>query len=310
MSGRSRRRRLRLIDAVSIKWPAPAKLNLFLHICGRREDGYHELQTLFQLIDLHDELVIEPRNDGLVHRAFGPVDVPAEQDLVVRAGRLLQSVAGIDKGANITLHKQVPTGAGLGGGSSDAATTLLVLNQMWGCNYSLDRLAQLGLELGADVPLFVRGHTAFAVGVGEDLKPVELGERHYLLVMMPMHISTAELFQHAALQRDCPKISQAKALAGEGFNAFEPLVRQLYPGMAQALDQLQQFGTPRMTGTGSSIFLEMADADAATKATIQLKSLYNVRAVRGQDQSPVHQMLQEVSWNGHGWQSAGTSPSW
>ncbi|HKX57077.1 MAG TPA: 4-(cytidine 5'-diphospho)-2-C-methyl-D-erythritol kinase, partial [Xanthomonadales bacterium] len=248
-------------EPANVKWPAPAKLNLFLHVCGRRPDGYHELQTLFQLIDFCDELVFEPAVDRQIYREGGLAGIPAEQDLVVKAGRLLQSAAGINTGARINLRKHIPVGAGLGGGSSDAATTLLVLNRMWGCDFSLDQLAELGLELGADVPLFVRGHTAFAAGVGEILEPVELGEKHYLLIQMPLHISTAEVFQHPALQRDCPQLSRAEALAGEGFNACEPVVRQMHPQMAQAMDHLHQFGTPRMTGTGSSIFLEMADAD-------------------------------------------------
>lgn len=299
-----------MTEPASVKWPAPAKLNLFLHVCGRRQDGYHELQTLFQLIDFCDELTFEPAIDGQIYREGGLAGIPAEQDLVVKAGRQLQSAAGISTGARIKLQKHIPIGAGLGGGSSDAATTLLVLNRMWGCDFSLDQLAELGLGLGADVPLFVRGRTAFAGGVGEILEPVELGDKHYLLIQMPLQISTAEVFQHPVLRRDCPQISRANALAGEGFNAFEPVVRQMHPQMARALDYLQQFGTPRMTGTGSSIFLEMPDPDAAMKATLQLNSLYNVRAVRGQDLSPVHQMLRQVTWTGRGWQSAGTSPSW
>lgn len=299
-----------LTDPAVIKWPAPAKLNLFLHICGRRQDGYHELQTLFQLIDFCDELVLEPNPEGQILRLGGLASIPPEQDLVIKAARLLQSAAGVDIGATIRLEKHIPVGAGLGGGSSDAATTLLVLNSMWGCGFSVDQLAQLGLELGADVPLFIRGHSALAGGIGELLEPVELGEKHYLLVQMPLHISTAAVFQHPDLQRDCAYLRREAALAGEGTNVFEPVVRKMHAEVAQALDHLRQFGSPRMTGTGSSIFLEMPDAEAAMEATLQLNSLYNVRAVRGQDQSPVHQLLQQETWTGRGWQSAGTSPSW
>jgi 4-diphosphocytidyl-2-C-methyl-D-erythritol kinase len=299
-----------LTETVAVKWPAPAKLNLFLHVCGRRQDGYHELQTLFQLIDFCDELTFEPETDGQIDRIEGPVGVLPEQDLVIKAGRLLQSAAGINAGVRIRLRKHIPVGAGLGGGSSDAATTLLVLNSMWGCDFSLDQLAELALELGADVPLFVRGRSAFAGGVGEILEPVELGEKHYLLIQLPMHISTAEVFQHPALQRDCPQLSRTEALAGKGFNACEPVVRQMHPQLAHAMDHLRQFGVPRLTGTGSSIFLEMSGADEAMKATLQLNSLYNVRAVRGQNQSPVHRMLRHMTWTGRDWQSAGTSPSW
>ena len=299
-----------MTESAGVKWPAPAKLNLFLHVCGQRQDGYHDLQTLFQLIDFCDELTFEPSLDRQIHLVGGLAGVASEQNLVFKAARLLQSAAGVKSGARIKLYKRLPIGAGLGGGSSDAATTLLVLNEIWHCSFSLDQLAHLGLQLGADVPLFVRGQSAFAGGVGEVLEPIEMGERHYLLVQMPLHISTAELFQHPDLRRDCPKLSREEALAGEGFNAFESVVRKSYPQMAQALSHLRQFGDPRMTGTGSSIFLEMPDADAAMKATLQLNSLYNVRAVRGQDLSPVHQMLRQVTWTGRGWQSAGTSPSW
>lgn len=299
-----------MIEAADVVWPAPAKLNLFLHVCGQRTDGYHELQTLFQLTDFCDELVIEPNPDGTIERSGGLDDVPAESDLVVRAARLLQSESGCRQGARITLKKNIPAGAGLGGGSSDAATVLLVLNALWGCDLSTNELASLGLKLGADVPLFVKGHTALAEGVGEILHPVDLGEQHYVLVQMPVHISTAELFRHPDLRRDCPYLSREEALAGAGFNAFEALVARLYPPMAKALADLSRYGVPRMTGTGSALFLQMPDAKAAMKATLELNSLYNVRAVRGQDGSPLHRMLRQMTWNGRSWYSAGTSPSW
>lgn len=276
------------------KWPAPAKLNLFLHVTARRQDGYHDLQTLFQLIDLYDELQFTPRPDGLIQCEGGPADIPAEENLVVRAARVLQSAAGVSKGANITLTKHIPAGAGLGGGSSNAATTLLVLNRLWNCKLSLSDLAQLGMSLGADVPVFVRGQTAFATGIGENLDPVALGERHYVLVFLPVHVSTAEMFNHPDLDRNGPLISRDMALAGKGSNAFEPIVSQLYPDIGNALREAGKLGQARMTGTGSCIFIEMPDAEAAMKATLQLNSLYNVRAVRGEDQSPVHKMLQDM----------------
>lgn len=277
-----------------MKWPAPAKLNLFLHVCGQRPDGYHELQTLFQLIDFYDELEIEPTSDGMITRSGGLADIPQEQDLVVRAARLLQSVAGVSDGASICLYKNIPVGAGLGGGSSDAATTLLVLNQLWRCNLSNPQLAELGLSLGADVPLFIKGHSAFAGGIGEQLEAVELGDRHYVLVLLPLHVSTAEVFNHPDLQRDCPVVDKATALSGSGSNVCEEVVRSMHPTLSRALDELRAYGDARMTGTGSSIFLEMPDAEAAIRATLRLNSLYNVRAVRGQDKSLVHQMLQKM----------------
>lgn len=275
-------------------WPAPAKLNLFLHVTARRQDGYHELQTLFQLIDLCDDLQFEHRPDGVIQCIGGPPGLSSDENLVIKAARLLQAATGVSQGVNIKLNKHIPAGAGLGGGSSDAATTLLVLNRLWNCNLPLSGLARLGLSLGADVPVFVQGQTAFARGIGEYLEPVALGERHYVLVFLPVHVSTAEVFNHPGLDRKAALISHDQALAGSGINAFEPVVSQLYPEIGDALRQVRKLGQARMTGTGSSIFLEMPDAEAAMRATLQLKSLYNVRAVRGEDRSPVHKMLQDM----------------
>lgn len=284
-----------MTELARIKWPAPAKLNLFLHVTGQRPDGYHELQTLFQLIDLYDELEIVPNNEGTISRISHHTEIPAEQDLAIKAARLLQSATGQSGGATLHLHKNIPVGAGLGGGSSDAATVLLVLNRVWGCNLSLQQLAELGVTLGADIPLFIHGHTAFASGIGEQLQPVNLGEKYYVLVQMPLHISTKELFNHPALRRDCPQISESEALAGSGVNVFEAVVREMYPEMGNALDHLRQYGDARMTGTGSSIFLEMPNTHATIKTTQRLNSLYNVRAVNGLDRSPVHEMLRALS---------------
>lgn len=283
-----------MTEPARIKWPAPAKLNLFLHITGQRPDGYHELQTLFQLIDLYDEIEIVPNNEGTISRISDHAEIPAELDLTIKAARLLQSTTGQRSGATLRLHKNIPVGAGLGGGSSDAATTLLVLNRLWGCNLSLQQLAELGVTLGADVSLFIHGHTAFASGIGEQLQPVNLGEKYYVLVQMPLHISTTELFNHPALRRNCPLISEQDALAGSGMNVFEAVVREIYPMMANALDHLRQYGDARMTGTGSSIFLEMPNANVAIKTAQRLNSLYNVRAVHGLDRSPVHEMLRTL----------------
>jgi 4-diphosphocytidyl-2-C-methyl-D-erythritol kinase len=280
-----------LTELASIRWPAPAKLNLFLHVTGRRENGYHEIHTLFQLINLYDELEIESRGDGLICRVGNHAEIPEDRDLVIRAARLLQATAAVNRGANIRLHKNIPIGAGLGGGSSDAATTLLVLNRIWDCKFSNQQLASLGMSLGADIPLFVHGHTAFACGIGEQLTPMNLGEKHYVLIQMPLHISTEKAFSHPDLQRNCAKINEQAALQGKGLNVFEAVVRQMYPDMAHALDDLRQYGDARMTGTGSSIFLEMPDAEAAIRTTQRLNSLYNVRAVCGLDSSPVHEML-------------------
>lgn len=272
-------------------WPAPVKLNLFLHVTGRREDGYHDIQTLFQLIDWGDELRIVVDESGRITRSGGPQGVPPEADLTVRAARLLRGQCGVRLGAAIDLLKRVPPGAGLGGGSSDAATVLLVLNRLWRCGCSIDELARLGQRLGADVPVFVRGHSALAAGTGERLEPVELGERHYVLVLSAVAVSTAAAYSDPDLERNAPLLSRAEALGGAGRNVFEPVVRARHPGLARTLDELRAWGLPRLTGSGGGIFLAMPDAESAERAARELKCRYNVRAVRGIDRSPVHDML-------------------
>ncbi len=272
-------------------WPAPAKLNLFLHVTGRRDDGYHELQTLFQLIDLMDELEIAITASPELRRLEADYDVAEDQDLVMRSARLLQRHAQVRQGAHIRVRKNIPMGAGLGGGSSDAATTLLALNQLWRCGLGLDELARLGLQLGADVPLFVRGRSALAGGTGEILHPVELGERHYVLVFNTFSVATAEVFNHPLLPRQSATISLQQALAGGGRNDCEAVVRRMHPELADVMADLQQWGQPRMTGTGSCVFLPMPDKKIANSTARKIKCRYNVRAVRGVDGSPLHEML-------------------
>jgi 4-diphosphocytidyl-2-C-methyl-D-erythritol kinase len=272
-------------------WPAPAKLNLFLHVLGRRSDGYHELQTLFQLLDWGDRIAIRLTRDRGITRAHGGYGVPADQDLVIRAARLLQSECGCSDGAVIKVQKAVPTGAGLGGGSSDAATVLLVLNKRWECGLSIDDLAALGARLGADIPVFVRGHSALAGGIGERLEPVELGARFYVLVFPRLSISTAELFSDPSLARESRPLTLADALSGEGRNDFEPVVRRRYPELDGIFRTLTKWGRPALTGTGACIFIPMPDEDRAFSAARQIKTLYNSRAVAGLDRSPLHTML-------------------
>ncbi|MDX1380666.1 MAG: 4-(cytidine 5'-diphospho)-2-C-methyl-D-erythritol kinase [Xanthomonadales bacterium] len=278
-------------DLRGTRWPAPAKLNLFLHVTGRRADGYHELQTLFQLLDWGDAIEIEATDDGSIHRLSGDYGVAEQEDLAVRAAALLQCEAGVRAGARLRVHKHVPMGAGLGGGSSDAATVLCVLNRLWACGLGDDDLAGLGARLGADVPVFVRGHSALAVGVGERLEPVELGARHYLLVFPGLAISTREVFADPDLKRDSRPISRAEALAGGGRNDCDPVVRRRYPRVAEVMDALAPWGRPTMTGTGSAIFLRMASQEQANSAAREIKTLYNVRAVSGVDRSPLHRVL-------------------
>ena len=272
-------------------WPAPAKLNLFLHVTGRRADGLHELQTLFQLLDWGDEVGIRVIDGGAITRVEADYPVPADEDLAIRAARLLQQHACCRHGAEIAVHKRIPLGSGMGGGSSDAATVLLVLNRLWDCRLELPELAELAVRLGADVPVFVLGRSALATGIGEQLRPVHLGPRRYLLVFPGLTIGTREIFMDPDLTRDSPRIDEAAALAGRGRNDCEPVVRRRYPAMDEALKLLRKWGHPRMTGTGSGIFLEMDSEKAARDAAREIKNLYNVRAVVGVDRSPLHDRL-------------------
>jgi 4-diphosphocytidyl-2-C-methyl-D-erythritol kinase len=244
-------------------WPAPAKLNLFLHVTGRRPDGYHTLQTLFQFLDVGDELRFDLTHDGHIVRAAELPGVSEAHDLCLRAARLLQIASGTSQGAVIHLDKHLPFGGGLGGGSSDAATTLLALNELWGCGLDSEALAALGLKLGADVPVFVRGHAAWAEGVGEVLTPVEPPERWMVLLVPAVSVSTAQVFAVFDRERDLtpysPTITIRDFHAGHVRNDLEPVVRRLYPEVDNALKWLANFGDPRMTGSGACVFLPVSD---------------------------------------------------
>jgi len=278
-------------EGSTCSWPAPAKINLFLHVLGRRPDGYHEIQTLFQLLDWGDQIHIRPANGSRISRLPVTYDVPESEDLVVRAAKLLQSATGCRRGAEIGVKKRIPSGSGMGGGSSDAATVLLVLNKLWGCGLGLDELATLGASLGADVPVFVQGRSAMAAGIGERLEPVNLGSRHYVLVFPAFSISTRAVFSDAMLARDSKPVSLSEALAGAGRNDCEAVVRKRFPALARMLEALEDWGHPVMTGTGSGIFIPMCDEKSAKSAAKEMKTLYNVRAVRGVDRSPLHERL-------------------
>ena len=240
-------------------WPAPAKLNLFLHILGRRSDGYHELQTCFQFVDLCDDITIRVRPDGRIVRGAGAPGVRPEEDLCVRAARALQIAAGCAMGADISVIKRIPMGAGLGGGSSDAATCLVALNQLWDLHWTPAELAALGLKLGADIPVFVHGHTAFAEGVGERLTPLypplAPPELNYLILKPNVFVSTKDVFQDPELTRNSPPITIHGFLASGGENDCVGVVRRRYPEVARAMDWLSRFGAARLTGTGACIFM-------------------------------------------------------
>ena len=272
-------------------WPAPAKLNLFLHITGRRADGYHELQTVFQLIDLCDTVTLTVRDDGVIERLEGPVGVPAESDLVVRAARALQAASRTRLGARLRVRKRIPMGGGLGGGSSDAATTLLALNRLWGCGLDLDQLARLGLPLGADVPVFVRGFSAWAEGVGERLTPVELPERWYVVIHPGVGVSTREVFQSPELTRNSPLITIRAFFEAGGRNDCEPVVRARCPEVAAALDWLSRYAPARLTGTGSCIFASCSTAIEAERIAARVPGEWTSFVAPGLDVSPAHRFL-------------------
>jgi 4-diphosphocytidyl-2-C-methyl-D-erythritol kinase len=274
-------------------WPAPAKLNLFLHITGRRTDGYHLLQSVFQFLDFGDEIFLDVREDGAIHRLNELPGVAPEQDLVVRAARLLQQQSGCRLGADIRVEKRLPMGGGLGGGSSDAATVLVALNRLWGLNLPVAELARLGLQLGADVPVFVHGHAAWAEGVGEILEPVELPEPWYLVIIPPVEVSTAKIFSDPQLTRDCQAIKIRAFLAGEGENVCQPVASRHYPEIAQALAWLGNFATAKMTGTGSCIFAAFDTKAQAEAVYQQLPASWRGFVAKGSNRSALYDRLAE-----------------
>ena len=271
-------------------WPAPAKLNLFLHIVGRREDGYHLLQTLFQLLDWSDVVRLRVRADGAVVRESAVPGVPVESDLCLRAARALQQRASCPLGVEIALDKRLPIGGGVGGGSSDAATVLVALNELWATGLDVDELAALGVGLGADVPPFVRGQTAWAEGVGEQLTAVTLPTRDYVVVDPRIAVPTAGLFQAPELTRNSPPttISGYLSAAGAGAgNAFEPVVRARYPRVAAALDWLGQFAAARLTGSGGCVFAAVESAERAEELVRLCPLPFVAYRTRGLARSPL-----------------------
>ena len=274
--------------------PAPAKLNRMLHITGRRDDGYHELQTLFQFLDHGDTLTFQARDDDQVLLSPSLSGVAAEDNLIVRAARLLQQHSQRSRGVDIHLTKWLPMGGGLGGGSSDAATTLLALDRLWGLDLGLERLAELGLHLGADVPVFVKGHAAWAEGIGERLTPVVLDTPWFVVVHAGIEVSTPRVFSAPQLTRNTPPISMARALQ-EGPEAWrndcEPVVRQLYPEVNDALDWLSGLAPTLLTGTGACVFCRLTDKDEASSILSRVRSEWTAFMARGCNTSPLHQAL-------------------
>ncbi len=275
-------------------WPAPAKLNLFLQITGRRPDGYHELQTVFRLLDWGDTVHLRTRDDPRICRIGGSVPGVAEvDDLLVRAAKLLQSESNSTQGVDISVEKRIPAGGGFGGGSSDAATVLMALNRLWGLDFDLDRLAALGLRLGADVPVFVRGENAWAEGVGEKLIPIDLPPAWYLLVDPGLHVPTGELFQAHDLTRNAaPATIDDFAFGHLLGNAFEPVLRRREPAIEAVFAALSRSGTPRLTGTGSGCFVEFADRASAEAALAGLPDGLRGWIAAGVARSPLLDVLE------------------
>ena len=274
----------------SREWPAPAKINLFLHVIGRRADGYHLLQTVIRFLDFGDSLSFAPRADGAVVLATPLPGVPPELDLAVRAAKLLQGAAGVRQGVEIRLTKRLPLGGGLGGGSSDAATVLLALNRLWGAGLSSAELQRLGLGLGADVPVFIHGHAAFAEGIGERFTDVILPPAWYLVLVPPVAVPTQAIFESQGLRRDTPPIAAAGWLPGYGHNDLQPVACRLYPEVARHLDWLGRFGSARMSGSGACVFVEFGEEAAARAALAQLPADMKGFASRGLDRHPLFEL--------------------
>ncbi len=278
---------------ISRHWPAPAKLNLMLHITGRRQDDYHLLQTVFQFIDFSDSLDFSIRDDDVISRQSDWQVVAEADDLIVHAAKLLQQLSACNLGADINLQKRLPTGGGLGGGSSDAATTLVALNYLWGLELSIEQLAEIGLQLGADVPVFVHGKAAWAEGVGERLTAIEPEESWYLVLRPDCSVSTKEVFNLSDLTRNTPAIRIRDFLEDGGHNDCESVVRNLYPQVAEALDWLAQFAVARMTGTGSCIFAGFDKQQQAESVHEKLPQGWEGFVAKGLNNSPLQIRLEQ-----------------
>jgi 4-diphosphocytidyl-2-C-methyl-D-erythritol kinase len=277
--------------AASLQLASPAKLNLMLHITGRRDDGYHLLQSVFQFIDLCDRLEFTVNNDGAIRRQDSNTPVAAADDLLLVAADLLQSRFGINRGVDIRVDKHIPVGGGLGGGSSNAATCLLALNRLWELRLSLSQLADIGLQLGADVPVFVHGRAAWASGIGEQLQAIDLKEPIYVVIDPASSVSTAQIFSAQELTRNCDPITIRAFLRGAGTNVCEPVVRKLYPRVGEAIDWLNQFGTARMSGTGACVFAEVDSLVQAETVKSQVPAPWVGYVARALNRNPVHQQL-------------------
>lgn len=281
-------------QAHPLRFPCPAKLNLFLYINSRRPDGYHELQTLFQFVDFGDWLSIEVREDGEIQLTPDLPNLAVEENLVYRAAKLLQQKTDCSLGANLHLDKILPMGAGIGGGSSNAATALVALNYLWNTQLNTEQLAQIGLSLGADVPIFVHGHAAFAEGVGEKITYCDPPEKWYVVLKPDVSISTAKVFSDPNLTRNTPKKPLEQLLAQKYENDCEKVVLNHYPEVEEILHRLLQYAPSRLTGTGACVFAEFNDEESAKKAFQTMPKQYFGFVAQGLNISPLHEMLAQI----------------
>ena len=272
-------------------WLAPAKINLFLHVTGRRPDGMHELQTAFQFVDLCDQLSFEVTSDSDICRSAPVSGVDEDEDLCVRAAQLLHQTAEISAGVNITLNKEIPIGGGLGGASSDAATTLHALNYLWNAGLNAEQLMRLGQSLGADIPIFIAGHAAWAEGIGELLTPMELPQKWYLIADTKIHVSTREMFADSQLTRNCPQLTICPPEPGVLGNVFEPLVRQRYPAIDKVFNWLGEHSKPFLTGTGGCVVAPFEDRESAQAVQEQAPPEVSIYVAKGKNISPLREQL-------------------
>lgn len=278
------------------RWPAPAKLNLMLRIIGRRDDGYHLLQTVFQFIDLCDWIVFHPANGGRVSLKKTILGVPEADDLTIRAAKLLQTETGCEQGVCIEVEKNLPMGGGLGGGSSDAATTLVVLNELWGLKLSMEKLMELGLALGADVPVFVYGYSSWAEGVGEKLEKIDIPEQWLVVIKPDCHVDTKEIFSTKDLTRNSKSITIADFIAGQHQNDCLGVVRNGYQPVKDALVDLSEFSEARLTGTGACVFAQFDSEEAAANAYRSLRKKWQAYMVKGLNESPLFSKLKNCNY--------------
>jgi 4-diphosphocytidyl-2-C-methyl-D-erythritol kinase len=277
-----------------VSYPAPAKLNLFLRVTGRRADGYHLLQTVFRFIDFGDTLYFRIRQDGVIRRVNSVPGIPADEDIVVKAARLLRHEAGVKRGIEIRVRKRLPVGGGLGGGSSNAATVLLALNRLWGLHLKRRDLEALGLRLGADVPVFIFGESAFAEGIGEKLRPVALPPRWYLVLVPPVMVTTRKVFEHPDLTRNSTPVTMSAFSAVKGQNDLEAVVCSTYPDVARHLDWLRarvgEAGVAALTGSGACLFAEFSTEEEARRLASLLPPTMHGFVAQGLDRHPLRRL--------------------